>query len=72
MAKPEADRVFFHGADGYTSYLTLEEAMDEGVFLACMVNGQVLPRGHGYTLRLVARGKYDGRWVKWLMRLEVK
>lgn len=70
--KPEANGVFFHGADGYTSYLPLEQAMDEGISLAYMVNGQVLPREHGYPLRLVAKGEYGSHWVKWLVRIEVK
>ena len=70
--KPEAKQVSFHGADGYRSYLSLEEAMDEGVFPAYKVNGQALPGEHGYPLRLVARGKYGSRWVKWLVRIEVK
>lgn len=70
--KPEAEEVLFHGADGFKNRLTLEEAMAEGVFLAYKVNGQVLPREHGYPLRLVARGKYGSRWVKWLVRIEVK
>ena len=69
---PEAKRVLFHGADGYSRGLPLEEAMNVGVFLAHTVNGQVLPREHGYPLRLVARGKYGGHWVKWLVRIEVK
>ena len=50
--RPEAKEVVFHAADGYRSPLSLEEAMDEGIFLAYRVNGQVLPSEHGYPLRL--------------------
>lgn len=66
-----ARKVRFHALDGYQSSLSLEEALAEGVFLAYQVNGQALPSEHGFPLRLVARGQYGGRWVKWLERIEV-
>lgn len=69
--RPEAQKVKFYGADGYSSVLTLEEALAEGTFLAYEVNGQTLPREHGYPLRLVVRYQYGNRWVKWLVRIEV-
>ena len=70
--KPEAKRVEFYGADGYRTSLDLEEAMEAGVFLAHTVNGEVLPRDHGYPVRVVAEGKFGSRWAKWLLRIEVK
>lgn len=69
--KPEAEKVYFKAAGGYRQSLTIEEAMSEGVFLAYEVNGQPLPLEHGYPLRLVVRGKYGSRWVKWLTHIEV-
>lgn len=69
--KPEAEKVYFEAAGGYRQVLTIEEAMSDGVFLAYQVNGQPLPVEHGYPLRLVARGKYGSRWVKWLTHIEV-
>jgi DMSO/TMAO reductase YedYZ molybdopterin-dependent catalytic subunit len=69
--KPEAEKVYFEAAGGYRQILTIEEAMSDGVFLAYEVNGQPLPLEHGYPLRLVVRGKYGSRWVKWLTRIEV-
>lgn len=66
-----AKGVKFHSLDGYQSSLSLEEALAEGVFLAYEVNGETLPSEHGFPLRLVARGQYGGRWVKWLERIEV-
>jgi len=52
--------------------LVPELAPREGVFLAYKVNGQVSPRKHGYPLRLMVQGKYSTRWVKWLVRIEVR
>jgi DMSO/TMAO reductase YedYZ molybdopterin-dependent catalytic subunit len=69
--KPEAEKVYFEVAGGYRQMLTIEEAMSDGVFLAYQVNGQPLPLEHGYPLRLVARGKYGSRWVKWLTHIKV-
>ncbi len=69
--RPGAHRVKFYSADGYSSVLTLDEALAEGTFLAYEVNGQTLPLEHGYPLRLVVRHQYGGRWVKWLTRIEV-
>ncbi len=66
-----AKNVRFHALDGYQSSLSLEEALAEGVFLAYQVNGETLPLEHGFPLRLVARGQFGGRWVKWLGRIEV-
>jgi len=69
--KPEAEKVYFKASGGYRQSLTIEEALSDGVFLAYEVNGQPLPQEHGYPLRLVARGKYGSRWVKWLTHIEV-
>jgi DMSO/TMAO reductase YedYZ molybdopterin-dependent catalytic subunit len=69
--KPEAEKVYFKASGGYRQSLTIEEAMSDGVFLAYEVNGQPLPPEHGYPLRLVVRGKYGSRWVKWLTHIEV-
>jgi DMSO/TMAO reductase YedYZ molybdopterin-dependent catalytic subunit len=66
-----AKKVRFHALDGYQRSLSLEEALADGVFLACQVNGESLPPEHGFPLRLVARGQYGGKWVKWLERIEV-
>ena len=51
--------------------LPLEKALSEGVFLAYAVNDQILPKEHGYPLRLVVTGEYGASWVKWVERIEV-
>ncbi|MFC2041193.1 molybdopterin-dependent oxidoreductase [Chloroflexota bacterium] len=32
----------------------------------------MIPRDHGYPVRLVVRGGYGGKWVKWVARIEVE
>jgi DMSO/TMAO reductase YedYZ molybdopterin-dependent catalytic subunit len=70
--KPEATTVTFYAVDGYRITLSLKDALGDGVFLAYKVNGQALPREHGYPLRLVVTGRYGANWVKWVERIEVK
>ena len=52
--------------------LSVEDAMAPGVLLAYEVNGEPLPVGNGYPLRLVAPGWYGVANVKWLKRIEVR
>jgi DMSO/TMAO reductase YedYZ molybdopterin-dependent catalytic subunit len=70
--KPEANEVVFHSLDGYPQILSLQDAQKDGVFLAYKVNGQTLPKEHGYPLRLVREGSVGGSWIKWVGRIVVK
>lgn len=70
--KPEARKVIFYSVDGYQIGLNLQDIQKDGVFLAYKVNGEVLPKEHGYPLRLVAKGKFGALWAKWVNRLEVE
>jgi sulfane dehydrogenase subunit SoxC len=70
--QPQASKVIFHAADGYQVTLSLEEVRRDGVFLAHTVDGQVLPKEHGYPLRLVVKGEYGNNWIKWVNQIEIK
>ena len=63
--------VVFHGADGYSSSMTLDEALGDHVLLAWGMNHEPLPREQGYPLRVVAPGKAGYKWVKFVERVEV-
>ena len=70
--KPEAKRVIFYAADGYSSSFPIEELNEsDAFFLAYMANGEFLPEKEGYPVRLVAEGKWGYKWVKWVTRIEV-
>jgi sulfoxide reductase catalytic subunit YedY len=44
--------------------------VDNGkVILAYAVNGEILPRKHGFPLRLVAEDYYGHDWVKYVYRM---
>jgi DMSO/TMAO reductase YedYZ molybdopterin-dependent catalytic subunit len=70
--KPEAYSIVFSSSDGYSQTLSLQEAQNEGVFLAYKCDGQVLSQNDGYPLRLVAKDQAGYIWVKWLTHIEVK
>lgn len=56
-------------ATGYYRRFTVAEARE--YLLATHVGDGLLSRGHGYPLRLVARGKRGFEWVKWVTDIEV-
>lgn len=49
--------------------IPLEKAFDPDTLLAWELNGQPLPRLHGFPLRLVAPGWAGDCWMKWVTRL---
>ena len=59
------------GSDGspYGASIPIEKAMSGNVVLAYEMNEKVLPRDHGYPIRLVAPGIVGARNVKWLRRI---
>lgn len=68
---PEASQIRIEAGDGYSRKMALENAVADGVFLAYEVNGEALPKEHGFPIRLVARHQYGNMWVKWVERVEV-
>ncbi|HEY5648933.1 MAG TPA: molybdopterin-dependent oxidoreductase [Nitrospiria bacterium] len=70
-ADSRAKKVIFRAADGYSDSIPLERAMDTPVLLAYEMNGEPLPRSHGFPLRAVVPGIYGMKQVKWIMEIEV-
>ncbi len=48
----------------------ITEIVSNQVFLAYQVNGQVLPRKHGFPLRAVVEDHYGSEWIKFVHRIE--
>jgi DMSO/TMAO reductase YedYZ molybdopterin-dependent catalytic subunit len=69
--KPGIKKVVFFAAEGYTDSIPFELAMDGEVFLAYKMNGDPLPRNHGFPLRAVVPGIYGMKNVKWLQKIEL-
>ncbi len=72
-AKEDITHVSIRGPQG--RYANMEkfpmaEIISDQVFLAYQVNGQKLPRKHGFPLRAVAEDHYGSEWVKYVHRIE--
>ena len=69
-SRESAIEVAFYCDDGYSTSITLEEAMGEGVILAYKMNGQTLTASHGFPVRMVIPEKYGMKWPKWINEIE--
>jgi DMSO/TMAO reductase YedYZ molybdopterin-dependent catalytic subunit len=78
--KDRADNVVIEGADQgnvaeaagtihFARRLTLDCALDKDTLLAYAMNGSLLPREHGFPIRLVVPGWYGVASVKWVSRI---
>ena len=69
---PDVTHVSFSGPNSRyekSERFPLEDILSGKVFLAYRVNGQALPKKHGFPLRLVAEGYYGGDWVKYVYKV---
>ena len=66
-----ASGAFLNSADGYFTGISLEEALSTENFLAYEWDGEPLPILHGFPLRAIFPGTPGGKWVKWLVEIEV-
>jgi sulfite oxidase len=63
----------FMGAEAYGASIPIEKAVDRrgDVILAYEMNGQPLPRDHGFPLRVIVPGHVAARSVKWVNKISV-
>jgi DMSO/TMAO reductase YedYZ molybdopterin-dependent catalytic subunit len=61
----------FFAEDGYSDSIPYSLSLSEDVFLAYKMNGEPLPRKHGYPLRAIVPGIYGMKHVKWLSKIEL-
>jgi DMSO/TMAO reductase YedYZ molybdopterin-dependent catalytic subunit len=66
-----ADAVYLAtlSADEYTTAIPVEAALDPATLLVYEMNGEVLPREHGYPARLMIPGRYGLKSAKWVVGL---
>lgn len=50
----------------------IEDVLPDKVFLAYGVNGEPLPKKHGFPLRVVAEGYYGDDWVKYVYKMTLE
>ena len=63
--------IIFRGSDGYDDSIPFARAMQDDVMLAYLMNGEKLPKEHGFPLRLIVPGLYGIKNVKWITEIEV-
>jgi DMSO/TMAO reductase YedYZ molybdopterin-dependent catalytic subunit len=63
--------VIFRGIDGYDDSIPFKRAMQNDVMLAFLMNGEKLPKEHGFPIRLIVPGLYGIKNVKWIHEIEV-
>ncbi|SHK35838.1 sulfite oxidase-like oxidoreductase [Thermocrinis minervae] len=68
--KPTAKYVMIYCLEGYTTNLPIEYFLAEDSLLAYKMNGQVLPKRHGYPLRLVVPKLYAWKSAKYVCGIE--
>jgi hypothetical protein len=66
-----ARELVFRSPDGFSTSLTLEDAMRSDVLLAYEMNGVPLPEEQGFPLRVVSPNQYGYKWAKWVVSIEV-
>jgi DMSO/TMAO reductase YedYZ molybdopterin-dependent catalytic subunit len=69
--KEGAYEVKIHGADAYSDTFGIDKAMAEETLVVYQINGEPLPRKHGYPVRVIVPGLYGEKNVKWVTRIEV-
>jgi DMSO/TMAO reductase YedYZ molybdopterin-dependent catalytic subunit len=58
-------------ADGYSTFVPLDDALAETAFLAYEWEGEPVPILHGFPVRAVFPALDGNRWAKWLIEIEV-
>ncbi len=69
--RPGAVDVVLRAADDYADSIPLDKALDQDTMLAYEMNGEMLPKAHGFPLRLLAPDIYGMKQVKWITKVEV-
>jgi len=63
--------VVFRGAEGYSDSIALEKALEDTTLVVFGMNGEALPREHGFPARIIVPGIYGMKNVKWLVEIEL-
>ena len=66
-----AREVLLTGADAYQDTFAIEKAMEPTTLLVYQINGEPLPRTHGFPVRVIVPGLFGEKNVKWVTRIEV-
>lgn len=62
--------IVFRAADGYSDSIKVSKALEESTLVVFGMNGEPLPRKHGFPARIIVPGIYGMKNVKWLKSIE--
>jgi DMSO/TMAO reductase YedYZ molybdopterin-dependent catalytic subunit len=68
--KPTATKIAFACADGYTESIPVADALHPDTLLVWEMNGEPLPKSHGFPVRLLVPGLFGMKNPKWITRIE--
>jgi len=68
--RPEAQALYVEAEDGFYETVVMEDMMDPRTLLVYGMNGETLPEGHGYPLRIYIPNRYGMKQPKWIVRIE--
>lgn len=69
--KQNALEVAIESEDGFYESVSMEDALDDRTLLVYEMNGDPLPPGHGFPLRIYIPNRYGMKQPKWIKRLQV-
>jgi hypothetical protein len=67
----KATGVRYEGADAYYASHTMAQVKDNGVLVALYMNGEPIPRLHGFPVRILNPGFYGVKQPAWITSIEV-
>ena len=68
----EAKGLSLAGADGYSAFVTMQQARSGNNYLAYEWQGEPIPILHGFPVRAVFPSLQGNKWVKWLVEIKVE
>jgi DMSO/TMAO reductase YedYZ molybdopterin-dependent catalytic subunit len=68
--QPAAIEVVFQSAGGYSDSMPVTQAMNPATLLVIGMNDHVLPRAHGFPVRVLGVGTYGMKNPKWLESIQ--
>lgn len=69
--QPSAKELVVRAADGFHTSIPITLAMNENALLVYTMNGEPLPRAHGFPLRCVWPGRYGMKQPRWIVGMQV-
>ncbi|GMQ77798.1 MAG: hypothetical protein BMS9Abin02_0287 [Anaerolineae bacterium] len=67
--QPEAKELMVDSADGFFESVIREDMMDPRTLLVYAMNGEPLPKGHGFPLRIYIPNRYGMKQPKWIKQI---